>query len=146
VIRGARQVFRGLLPVLLLACPAFLAAQRPLGDAFLVNPPEQAYNFAPHLATNSAGEFVVAWIAQPAGFAQLARMGGQGNFVVTWEQSKPAAVFARRFAADGAPLGPAVRVAPAAPGGPRGELRGGLDERAFATDRHSAPPLPEVKS
>jgi hypothetical protein len=47
-------------------------------------------------------------------------MGGQGNFVVTWEQPKPAsafglAVFVRRFAADGAPLGPAVRVDPAAP-------------------------------
>lgn len=47
-------------------------------------------------------------------------MGGQGNFVVTWEQPKRGsafglAVFVRRFAADGAPLGPAVRVDPAAP-------------------------------
>jgi hypothetical protein len=48
-------------------------------------------------------------------------MGGRGNFVLTWAQPGSQgggdAIFARRFAADGSPLGPVLQVNPAAPGG-----------------------------
>ncbi len=60
------RISRSLLPVLLLlACPAFLAAQRPLGGPIRVDPPAQDFAVQPHLATNPAGEFVVTWFGFP---------------------------------------------------------------------------------
>jgi hypothetical protein len=80
-----------LFPILLLACPAFLAAQRPLGGSIRVDPPAQVFAVLPHLATNPAGEFVVTWFGFPP-------------------EASNATLFARRYAADGRPATGAIRV------------------------------------
>jgi hypothetical protein len=89
---NAMRIARCLLPLLLLAGPAVLLAQKPLGDSFQVNPPGQAFGFLPHVAADSAGEFVVTWIAPAPG-------------------APSPALYARRFAADGRPATGAIRVA-----------------------------------
>jgi hypothetical protein len=71
------------LPALLFLLPAVLLAQRPLGDEILVNGPTRQAG-EPRLATSSAGEFVITWVAEGEFGAEL--------------------VYARRYGADGRPL------------------------------------------
>lgn len=87
------KAVRCLSPVLLiLLFPAFLLAQRPLGGEIQVNVQTVGAQQYPHLATNRKGEFVVTWISSPSnGFR--------------------ASLYARRFAADGAPATGEILVA-----------------------------------
>src|SRR3954467_8904159 len=75
-----------LLPFLLLALPAFLGAQRPLGPPFVVNVQTAGLQFATDLAMSPRGDFVVTWVNVPT-------QTGESRTIV-----------ARRFAADGTPV------------------------------------------
>jgi hypothetical protein len=70
----------------------FAASGAALGPEFLVNASTADVQHRPSVATDSAGNFVVAW----------ASSGGYGG--------APADVFGQRFASDGTPLGPEFRV------------------------------------
>jgi hypothetical protein len=89
-----------------------------------------------HVGKEADGDFLVLWGPGPTVFGRRfksnatpvgglirvqagadydAAIGGQGNFVLVWEAPDPGSqagtnVFARRFKADGSPLGPQVRV------------------------------------
>lgn len=113
----------------------FDAAGQPLGDGFAVRPASQAGARAPTVAMSGAGSFVVAWLAgrvsarrydeagqavgdsfvvsgvDPASSPAIA-MNGSGGFVIAWSRwiSDQQEIAARRYDADGLPLGPEFQV------------------------------------
>ena len=123
-----------------LATPAQLIAQgQPLGPEFRVNTYVTSYQLLPSVASDTAGNFVVAWTSAQDGsfggiFAQRyassgTPLGGEfrvntfttnyqllpsvasdaaGNFVIAWtsvQDGDSYGVFARRYASSGTPLG-----------------------------------------
>lgn len=85
------------LALLLLACPALLFAQTPVGDPIQVTAASTGRPNGPHLlepavAMNSRGDFVVGW-------SRLKPPGGS-----------PLGVFARLYAADGSPRTPEILI------------------------------------
>lgn len=110
----------------------FDAAGQPLGDAFAVRPASQAGGpGAPTVAMSGAGAFVVAWVdgrvsarrydetGQPLGDSFVVNgpdvasspaiaMNGSGGFVIAWTRriSDQWDIAARRYDAEGLPLGP----------------------------------------
>src|SRR3954469_17870420 len=82
-----------LLPFLLLALPAFLGAQRPLGPPFGVNVQTAGLQFATDLAMDARGDFVVTWVNVPP------------------QTGESRTILARRFAADGTPVTGEILVA-----------------------------------
>jgi hypothetical protein len=140
-----------LLALLLLACPAVLSAQTPVGDPIQVAAASTGRPNAPHLlepavAMSSRGDFVVGWTrfrpphgGQPAGlYARLYAADGSprtpeilvhGNPPTTFAEAygvrlamrddgsfvavfpRHGSLLARRFTADGKPVGPSRVVA-----------------------------------
>src|SRR5438093_653019 len=133
--------------IALLATPGILAAQGvPLGPEFPVNTYSTNYQFVGSVASDSAGNFVVAWsgggqdgslsgvFAQRYASTETPRGGemrvntftpdyqalpavasdSAGNFVVAWPSSNQDGsgfgVFGQRYASTGAPLGGEFRV------------------------------------
>jgi hypothetical protein len=70
----------------------FAGSGAPLGPEFRVNTYTTDVQFGPSVATDSAGNFVVAWTSS----------GGYGG--------TPPDVFGQRYASDGTPLGPEFRI------------------------------------
>jgi len=70
----------------------FASSGAPVGPEFRVNTSTADLQFAPSVAADSAGNFVVAWTSS----------GGYGGM--------PADVFGQRFSSVGAPLGPEFRI------------------------------------
>ena len=112
----------------------------PEGPEFRVNTYTPGYQFAPSVAADPTGNFVVVWGDYPYGppsvlgrrfapsgaplgfefrvntyttaFAPAVVTDSSGNFTVTWEGGGAAntEIFGQRFAADGGPLGPQFQV------------------------------------
>jgi len=72
----------------------YAASGDPLGPEFRVNTDTAGQQFDPAVATDVAGNFVVAW----------------GDAYYGYPQPKPIGVFGQRFASSGAPVGPEYRV------------------------------------
>jgi hypothetical protein len=79
--------------LVLLLFPAVLSAQRPLGEPFQVNLETQGSQLSSGVAANAAGEFVVLWTSRSL-------------------DSLDAALYARRFGADGRPTTGEILVSP----------------------------------
>jgi hypothetical protein len=132
-VRIARLLVLFVLPLLPLALPTRVSAQRPLGPEQVVNllPVDFVRTWDPHVSTNAAGEILVTWMQGGLGrlapdgtrrgkiatldlLADSIAVGPRGNVVLVWQKLgvPGATVLARRFTADGVPLGPAVKVNP----------------------------------